>query len=139
MTASDCPTCTMVSSLEDDAIAYRDDTWTVGLAVEVPGWLMLASNNHIEGAEGLDDSEASSFGRLAARLARALKDVCEAERVYLMYQGEHSAHFHVLTMARRPDVPADWRGMALLAHRDELTDGVEARRVVAEVRQRLTP
>ena len=112
--------CELAASLEDDAIAYRDDTRTVGIAVDVPGWLMLLTNDHIEGVDGLDDDQAASFGRLAARLARAITDVCSVERGYLMYQGEHAAHFHALTMAREAGIPPEWRGVALLGHLDEL-------------------
>lgn len=132
-----CAMCELAASLTDDAIAYRDDDWTIGIAVEVPGWLMLLTNAHVEGVDGLDDARAAAFGRLAARLARAIKDACGAERVYLVYQGEHSAHSHAMAMARGADIPADWRGMALLRHRDELTDPAAARQIVAAVRQKL--
>jgi diadenosine tetraphosphate (Ap4A) HIT family hydrolase len=132
-----CAMCELATSLADDAVAYRDDEWTIGMAVEVPGRPMLLTNAHIEGLDGLDDARAAAFGRLAARLTRAIKDVCGAERVYLVYQGEHAAHFHAMAMARGADIPADWRGMALLGHRDELTDPVAARQIVAAVRQQL--
>ena len=37
-----------------------------------------------------------------------------------MYQGEHAAHFHALTMAREAGIPPEWRGVVLLGHLDEL-------------------
>jgi diadenosine tetraphosphate (Ap4A) HIT family hydrolase len=132
-----CAMCELAASLDAEAIAYRDDDWTVGLAVDVPGWLMLIANGHVEGVDGLDDEQAASFGVLAARVTRALRTACDPERVYLTYQGEHAAHFHALAMARGRDIPPEHRGMALLAHRDALTDPAGARRVVAAVREHL--
>ena len=74
--------CELAASLEDDTIAYRDDTWTVGIAVDVPGWLMLFTNDTSRASMVSTTTSAASFGRLAAGLARAITDVCSAERGY---------------------------------------------------------
>jgi diadenosine tetraphosphate (Ap4A) HIT family hydrolase len=81
----------------------------------LPGWLLLVSRRHVQGAAGFHDREAVDFGQ-------ALRDVCDAVvrttgalRAYAIAFGEGSPHLHVHVVPRREDRPetaawkvADW-------------------------------
>lgn len=104
---------------------------------EVPGWIITGLRRHAEGPAGMDDVEQREFGRVVGELSRALIAVTGAERTYLVGFGEAAPHWHFLLATRGADVPADERGPALLARRDELIDPERARVTAAAVARQL--
>jgi diadenosine tetraphosphate (Ap4A) HIT family hydrolase len=120
-------------------LIYRDGNWSVFAPAEfeVPGWLILQLRRHAEGAKGMSDEEASSFGPVLARVAAAVEEVAAAERVYTVAFGENSAHWHVLLAARGAQVPPEQRGPNLLANWQELVDPDRAHSVATDLRKLL--
>ena len=57
------------------------------------------------GLGDLTDPEASALGLLVNRLARALKEVAEAEHVYSFVFGERLGHLHVVLAPRFTGTP----------------------------------
>ncbi|KKD06635.1 hypothetical protein TN53_17660 [Streptomyces sp. WM6386] len=129
--------CALGASATDAQIIYKDRAWTAASPVPVPGWIMLFSNRHNEGVWELGVDEAAQFGRLTVLLTGALKEVCDADRVYVMYAGETSLHFHAMLMARGADIPDEWRGPALINQHSELLDPDRANDVLASLRKKL--
>jgi diadenosine tetraphosphate (Ap4A) HIT family hydrolase len=96
---------------------------------------MLFPDRHNEGVWDLGEKEAAQFGLLLVALTRAVKQACGAERVYAMYAGENALHFHAMVMPRGPEVPAEWRGGALIGKHKELTDAQETDRMLGVLRE----
>ena len=135
--SGDCHVCKLDKTAKDDAIVYRDDTWMAASPIDVPGWFMLFTHQHNDGLWTLTEQEAVEFGRLSHALSAVLEQVCDAERVYLMYQGENTLHFHALLVARGADVPVEWRGPAPITKANEMVAPEESRRLAAEVKAAL--
>jgi diadenosine tetraphosphate (Ap4A) HIT family hydrolase len=132
-----CHVCQAAGSGDSDTTILDDGTWFAGVAGDVPGWIRLQTRRHGDWAWDLRPDEASSLGPAIEQLSAALRAVTGAETVYLIALGENSLHFHLLLMARGADVPQESRGPALLGRAPDLADPVEARRIAAEVRERL--
>jgi diadenosine tetraphosphate (Ap4A) HIT family hydrolase len=112
---------------EDDA-AGRDvvastDLFHLGMTPshDVPGWLILWLRRHVESAAQLSDDEAAELGRQITRVSRALQQVVDAEKIYVVSLGENHPHFHVL-LAARTAAMADSRGPGLLADFEAFRD-----------------
>ena len=133
----DCHICEMGRSTAPETTIYADGLWTAGTVADVPGWVMLWTNRHTDGPWELSADEASSFGPLYVGLARAVREACKGERVYLLYLGENALHFHAMLVPRRADAPPDLRGPGIVAKAGELADRESALRVAASIRQRL--
>jgi diadenosine tetraphosphate (Ap4A) HIT family hydrolase len=73
---------------------------------DVPGWIMLATKDHVEGVDGLPDATADALGLTTRRVVTAIKRATEAERVHVVYIGEHARHFHLALLPRRSGEPA---------------------------------
>lgn len=140
---SDCELCRRERGhLEaEGGPVYRDELWSVYLAPEfaVPGCLVIQLRRHAEGAMGMSDGEAASFGPLLVRVTAAVKEAAHAEKVYVAAFGDLYAHWHVLIAARGPDAAPEHRGPSLLSRVRELADPEGARLVAARVREILAP
>jgi diadenosine tetraphosphate (Ap4A) HIT family hydrolase len=134
MADDNCHICAMVANAEDASTVYRDDLWTATAAIGVPGWVMLCANRHAEGGWGLSKDEATSFGPLYSAVSSALRDVCDAECVYMLYLGENALHFHALAVARGADAPPEHRGPGIVAKMPELANSEEALKLVPPLR-----
>jgi len=92
---------------EDDLVHashYMDEE------TEYLGYLLIQTKRHAAGVAELTDEEAQAVGLTATRLARALKAVVGAEKVYTYVFGEKVPHFHCLVVARYRGVPEEyWR------------------------------
>ncbi|MGX1675541.1 hypothetical protein [Streptomyces sp. NPDC055400] len=137
MTKDGCHVCALGASATDTQTIYKDNAWTAASPAPVPGWIMLFPNRHNEGVWELGMDEAEQFGRLTVLLTGTLREVCDADRVYVMYAGENSPHFHAMLMARGAGIPAEWRGPALVDRHSELLDPDRANGVLASLRERL--
>jgi len=74
------------------------------------GNLTIETKRHTPDFGEVTDAEAQAIGLLTARLSRALKACCGAERVYAYTFGEAVPHFHLFITARYPGTPPDyWR------------------------------
>jgi diadenosine tetraphosphate (Ap4A) HIT family hydrolase len=78
----------------EDRVVYDDPVWRAFQVAEVPGWIMLAPKEHVEGTWGLTDEQSERFGRALRDVSAAVKEATGADRVYCMYLGESARHFH---------------------------------------------
>ena len=133
-----CGVCNMRESAPSESIVYADDSWTVTLGYDVPGWVVVMANRHTDDwSWGLSPLEASTMGSLIQRVSAAMKAEADVERIYIMGFGEQWQHFHFMLMSRSASTGADLRGAGMLAVAPELADPDEALRVGARIRQRL--
>ncbi|MCU1693768.1 MAG: uncharacterized protein JWM64_2859 [Frankiales bacterium] len=117
---------------------HRGTSFSAAVGMGVPGWVLLWSHRH--GAQGLwelDDAEAAELGLLLRDLSAAVREVCDAERVYVMAMGEHALHAHAMVMPRTADLAAEHRGPQLLAAASVLRDPERARQVAGRLRAAL--
>lgn len=79
------------------------------------GYLVAEPKRHVAGLGELTDPEAAALGLLVNRLARALKEVTEAEHVYSFVFGDGlaRAHLHVVLAPRYPGTPREYWGVRL--------------------------
>ncbi len=98
----DCHVCKLLGSADAGQIILDEGPWTATLMANVPGWVQLATKEHVEGPWSLGDEAAASFGPAVARIAAALKRETGADRVHLVYLGQNALHFHVGFFPRQP-------------------------------------
>jgi len=86
---------------QDDGI-WSDENWVLHEPVggSLPGTLWLASRVHVDSFADLPDELAADFGRVAARVERAILALPDVGRVHLYRWGDGAAHFHVWFMPR---------------------------------------
>jgi diadenosine tetraphosphate (Ap4A) HIT family hydrolase len=133
-----CGVCNMRASAPSKSVVYADDSWTVMLGYDVPGWVVVMTNRHTDDwSWGLSPLEAPTMGPLVQRLSAAMKAEADVERIYMMGFGEQWRHFHFMLMSRSSSMGADLRGAGMLALAPDLADPDEALRVGARLRQRL--
>ena len=84
---------------------WQDAYWrlTTSLSAEVPGFSYLEPKRHIANIGALDGEEARSFGSVMAYLTTALREVTDAEQVYVYIFGEGAPHLHVHLAPHRED------------------------------------
>jgi diadenosine tetraphosphate (Ap4A) HIT family hydrolase len=66
----------------------------------LPGTVWLASRLHVDSFIDLPEDAAADFGRVAARVERAILGLGEIGRVHLYRWGDGGAHFHVWFVPR---------------------------------------
>jgi diadenosine tetraphosphate (Ap4A) HIT family hydrolase len=76
---------------------WQDAYWrlTASLSAEVPGFSYLEPKRHIANISALDGEEARTFGSVMAQVTTALREVTDAEEVYVYIFGEGASHLHV--------------------------------------------
>src|SRR6478672_1215 len=84
------PACVLCDPERADRELERVTVWTDGvwrlamsLEAEVPGFAFLEPVRHVPHITDLDGEEASTFGRVLARVTAILKDEAGAELVYV--------------------------------------------------------
>ena len=82
--------------------APADDTGRAPL-----GYLFIESDRHAPDVSSLSDEEAALLGRLRSRLARALRETLDPERVFAFVIGTRVAHFHEHLVTRHRGTPVD--------------------------------
>ena len=100
---------------------WSDDNWTLHPPVRgsLPGAVWLASRAHVDSFSDLPDELAADFGRVAARVERAILSLGDVARVHLYRWGDGGAHFHVWFLPR-PLGMLEASGMALPVWEDVL-------------------
>jgi len=96
-----CAVCNSLKALTPERTLWESDEWIAGSMLDVPGWIILATKRHAEGAWSLDDAEAAAFGTVAREIAQTLKDVTSAERIHQAAMGEVALHYHIGFLPRR--------------------------------------
>lgn len=83
---------------------WEDELWrlTMAIASETPGFSYLEPKRHITDITRLDGPEAATLGTTLARMTAALRDVTDAERVYIYVFGGGVAHLHLHLAPHRP-------------------------------------
>jgi diadenosine tetraphosphate (Ap4A) HIT family hydrolase len=99
---------------------YEDQWWSAGIVPGI-GPIVLQTCRHVEGVWDLDDEEAAAMGNAIVRVASAIRQDTNAEKVYVVGMGETHAHVHAILIGRPSDLPLDQRGLALVQSR--LTSG----------------
>src|ERR1043165_7604664 len=81
---------------------WSDENWTLHAPVggSLPGAVWLASREHVDSFADLSEQLAADFGRIAARVERAILSLGGVARVHLYRWGDGGAHFHVWFLPR---------------------------------------
>jgi diadenosine tetraphosphate (Ap4A) HIT family hydrolase len=95
------PPC-RICSLETTEPVWSDENWTLHPPVggSLPGAVWLASRVHVDSFSDLPEPLAIDFGRVAARVERAILALGDVARVHLYRWGDGGAHFHVWFLPR---------------------------------------
>ncbi|HXJ63231.1 MAG TPA: hypothetical protein VNN79_05715 [Actinomycetota bacterium] len=93
-----CGICTGQST----SPVWSDENWTLHPPVggSLPGAVWLASRVHVDSFCDLPDELAADFGRVVARVERAILSLGDFARVHLYRYGDGGAHFHVWFVPR---------------------------------------
>jgi diadenosine tetraphosphate (Ap4A) HIT family hydrolase len=91
-----------ICSMDATAPVWSDDNWTLHPPVggSLPGTVWLASRVHVDSFSDLLEPLACDFGRVAARVERAILSLGDVARVHLYRWGDGGAHFHVWFLPR---------------------------------------
>jgi diadenosine tetraphosphate (Ap4A) HIT family hydrolase len=100
---------------------WSDGLWTLHppVSASLPGTVWLASRDHVDSFCDLPSAAAENFGRIAARVERAILSLGGIARVHLYRWGDGGAHFHVWFIPR-PLGMLEARGMMLPLWEDVL-------------------
>jgi diadenosine tetraphosphate (Ap4A) HIT family hydrolase len=122
--------------LFEDELVYAGHAYPLtGPAVTYRGYLVAEPKRHVAELGDLTDPEAAALGVLVNRLARALKEVAEAEHVYSFVFGDGLAHLHVVLAPRYAGTPREYWGVRLREWPDAPRVGEdEMRSLVARLR-----
>ncbi len=127
------PPCGVCDRTNASAV-WSDNLWSLHPPVgcSLPGTLWLASREHADSFSDLSAPAQEDFGRIVARVERAILAVGDFARVHLYRWGDGGAHFHVWFMPR-PRGMVEAAGMMLPLWEDVLPNvSDEEVRVVAE-------
>jgi diadenosine tetraphosphate (Ap4A) HIT family hydrolase len=91
-----------ICSGETTKAVWSDDKWTLHPPVggSLPGAVWLASRVHVDSFRDLPPELAADFGRVTARVERAILSLGDIARVHLNRWGDGGAHFHVWLIPR---------------------------------------
>jgi diadenosine tetraphosphate (Ap4A) HIT family hydrolase len=95
------PPCAICGGKTTPAL-WSDESWTLHAPVggSLPGSVWLASRVHVDSFSDLPAGQQADFGRVAARIERAILSLGEIARVHLYRWGDGGAHFHVWFIPR---------------------------------------
>ena len=132
------PGCHICELAAGGSAIWSDEHWVVCPASAGVGCFLVMSRRHAVGVWSLNDAEAAGYGPLLKRLGTAIRELCPAERVYIVTYGEGFPHFHAAVMPRPPEWKADPRITELtVGHMNKLAGSEKAREVAASVASRL--
>jgi diadenosine tetraphosphate (Ap4A) HIT family hydrolase len=114
------PPCGICGGASASAV-WSDDKWTLHPPVgcSLPGTVWLASRVHADSFSDLPDELQADFGRVTARVERAILSLGDVGRVHLYRWGDGGAHFHVWLLPR-PLGMVEANGMMLPVWEDAL-------------------
>lgn len=95
------PPCAICGGNTTGAL-WSDENWTLHAPVggSLPGSVWLASRLHVDSFTDLPEALAADFGRVVARVERAILSLGNVGRVHLYRWGDGGAHFHVWLLPR---------------------------------------
>jgi diadenosine tetraphosphate (Ap4A) HIT family hydrolase len=81
---------------------WSDENWTLHPPVggSLPGAVWLASRVHVDSFADLPEAAAADFGKVIAKVERAILSLGGIGRVHLYRWGDGGAHFHVWLIPR---------------------------------------
>lgn len=93
--------CGICSDKTTSAV-WSDDLWTLHPPVggSLPGAVWLASREHADTFSDLSSPAAADFGRVVAKVERAMLSLGGVARVHLYRWGDGGSHFHVWMLPR---------------------------------------
>jgi diadenosine tetraphosphate (Ap4A) HIT family hydrolase len=130
--------CEMLSGAAPDDVVFEDDLFRAIQIGQVPGFIMFATKEHVGGVDGLSDAAAGALGPVTRQLVAAIRSSSDAERVHVVYLGEHAIHFHFALLARRPGETALFTNGPLLAALESDADAQAAAATRAAIRDKLS-
>src|ERR1700730_177343 len=80
------------------------------LSYDVPGWMVMWSHRHAEGAWGLNEDESEELGPLITAVAGRIRETVPAAKLYFSSIGENNPHFHMFFAGIPNDVSPAGRG-----------------------------
>lgn len=83
------------ASADVESHVYDDGAWVAFATANVPGWVMLATKEHLEGMWSLSADDAAGLGAATRAVSQAVKQATGAHRVHLVFLGESAIHFHL--------------------------------------------
>lgn len=128
------PPCRICGSATTAAV-WSDENWTLHPPTNgsLPGAVWVASRVHADSFSDLPEPLQADFGRLAARVERAILSLGGFARVHLYRWGDGGAHFHVWFIPR-PLGMIEASGMMLPLWEDVLPNVSDAELVAAAER-----
>jgi diadenosine tetraphosphate (Ap4A) HIT family hydrolase len=112
--APDCLICRQVAGEVDGGLLIDAPLVAAFHASVVPanpspllGHAFVSPRRHAAAFEDLDAREAAAVGVAVSRVARALRETLDLERVYIASIGHHFPHLHVHLLPRYTGTPAD--------------------------------
>jgi diadenosine tetraphosphate (Ap4A) HIT family hydrolase len=116
-------------------VVWSDENWTLHppRGGSLPGAVWVASRVHVDSFSDLSPDLAGDFGRLAARVERAILSLGDIARVHLYRWGDGGAHFHVWFIPR-PLGMLEASGMMLPLWEDVLPNVPDEELAAAAVR-----
>jgi diadenosine tetraphosphate (Ap4A) HIT family hydrolase len=110
-----------ICGAETTAAVWSDENWTLHppMGCSLPGTVWLASRVHADSFSDLPAEVAADFGRVAARVERAILSLGDVARVHVYRWGDGGAHFHVWFLPR-PLGMLEAKGMMLPLWEDVL-------------------
>jgi diadenosine tetraphosphate (Ap4A) HIT family hydrolase len=129
------PPCRICAGKTTPAV-WSDENWTLHPPVggSLPGAVWFASREHVDSFSDLPAPLQEDFGRLVARVERAILTLDDVARVHLYRWGDGGAHFHVW-MLPRPLGMLEAQGMALPVWEDVMPNVPDEE--LAEVAERI--
>ena len=121
---SDCLPCRN-NALEPSELpprerVYDDGFWRVAHAFNsaLPGWMVVIARRHITSLAETTAEEAAALGPLLRDLSRALAQVAQAQKCYVLFlaEAEGFGHVHIHVVPRHADMPSDRRGTQVFGY-----------------------
>lgn len=116
---------------------YDEGAWFAFESGDVPGWVMLGTKKHTEGMWSLSAEDATGLGPAIRAVGRAVKQATNAQRVHLVFLGEHALHFHLGFFPRAEGEAALLDNGPLLEAAQTRADAEQVRAVAARIRSTL--
>jgi diadenosine tetraphosphate (Ap4A) HIT family hydrolase len=130
-----CHVCEALASADPDGVVYEDAAWLGYQVGHVPGWITLATREHVEGMEAMTDEQADAFGHAVRTVGGAVKAATQANRVHVVYLGEAARHVHAGLFPRRADQSPLLDNAGLVAELGSAADPQRAKAVREDVRR----
>ena len=139
-----CRSCQAIQgtiSLTNAPRILETPSWVVEHVHPTPleGYLVLVLNRHCSAIHELQDEEMLEFGKLLSLLCKALHDILNTDKEYVLQfaetEGFHHVHFHVI--ARLAEWPDSQKGGRVSSAQGEPISSEVATRIALGVREYL--